>query len=202
MASTYKSYKYQDPFKNNTPGATAKKIAAAAKGKPQPKAKPKKNRFSGMSNAQIKAEYKDMSQADKKKYGMQMHTAAMANRKKGGAKAVSTTTQSTKPAPVQPASTKKVEKKKTKVDFSKIPTDKWVKGNGDGSVRMKRRENQGSIRQRTLDKYIQKPQPKATPPKNPTEGQVWTNPDTKQKMRYQKGEWRKLTITHTFKQAK
>ena len=93
MASTYKSYKYQDPFKNNTPGATATKMAAAAQGKPAPTAKPKKNPFSGMSNAQIKAKYKNMSQADKKKFGMQMHTAAMANRKKGGAKAVSTTAQ-------------------------------------------------------------------------------------------------------------
>ena len=37
MSSTYKSYKYQDPFKNNTPGATAKNIAAAARGKAKPK---------------------------------------------------------------------------------------------------------------------------------------------------------------------
>ena len=105
MASTYKSYKYQDPFKNNTPGATAKKMAAAAQGKPAQTIKPKKNPFSGLSNAQIKAKYKGMSQADKKKFGMQMHAAAMANRKKGGAKAVSTSAQpstSTKAAGTKP----------------------------------------------------------------------------------------------------
>ena len=118
MASTYKSYKYQDPFKNNTPGATAKKMAAAAQGKPSQTIKPKKNPFSGLSNAQIKDKYKGMSQADKKKFGMQMHAAAMANRKKGGAKAVSTAAQPsakatpTKPSPVQPAQSSNTTKPK------------------------------------------------------------------------------------------
>ena len=70
--------------------------------KEKPKTEATKSRsFSGMSNAEIKAKYKDMSQDDKKKFGMQMHTAAMANRKKGGAKAVSTTAQpSAKPKAV------------------------------------------------------------------------------------------------------
>lgn len=84
---------------------TAKKLANQAPKKsspgaqPAPKPKPqaaKTNRFSGMSNAQIKAEYISMSDADKKKFGMMMHKAAMANKKKG----------TSKPAAIKPAASK------------------------------------------------------------------------------------------------
>ena len=77
-------------------GASKTTLVLAPKSRAAEKAKASKpNPYSGWSNAKIKAEYIKMSDAEKKKNGMLMHKAAMANKTKG----------TSKPAAAKPAAT-------------------------------------------------------------------------------------------------
>ena len=176
-------------------GASKTTLVLAPKSRAAEKAKASKpNPYSGWSNAKIKAEYIKMSDAEKKKNGMLMHKAAMANKTKGTSKPAAKTT---KPPTTKPASNKAVKGGYTISPENRKPGSRGSTRGKDGlpyqgefpgtpekKTKPKRFKRTGGSRARTNTNTRRKPSP---PKKNDTK--VITLGATKMTMVYNGSRW-------------